>query len=109
MGLKDMQSEVDRYLPKGSDRSKKLAENLRGIVDRAASTHLHDVETLLDSYGHRADRSPPYEKRLNGTEIRMAVIKTNYRSTHPADRLSQGVAGLVRKRTDQTYEREAAG
>ena len=42
-------------------------------------------------------------------ELWRVFIKTNYRSTHPADRLAQGVSGLVRKRTDQTYEGEAAG
>ena len=67
------------------------------------------MATLLAPYGHRADRTPPYEKRLNGTELWRAIIKTNYRSTHPADRLAQGVAGLIRKRMDRTHEREAAG
>ena len=109
MELKDLQSEVDRYLPTGSDRSQKLAGNLREIVDRAASTRRYAVEALLSSYRHRAYRTPPYEKRLNGTELRWAVIKTNYRPTPPADRIAQGVGGLARKRMAQSHEREAAG
>ena len=33
MGLKDTQAEVDRYPPTGRERSGKLAENRRGVVD----------------------------------------------------------------------------
>ena len=49
MGLKDTQSDVDKYPPTGSDRSKKLPGNLRWIADRAATTQRRASQALLAS------------------------------------------------------------
>ena len=108
MRLKDTKSEVDRYRRTGGDRSEKLEENTRAIVGRAAATQRRDVEKILAAYGRRAGGAPPYEKRINGTELWGAVIKTYYRANRPSDRLAHGAAGLVRKRIDQAGEREDA-
>ena len=37
------------------------------------------AESMLAEYGFPTDMTPPYEKRFNGTELRLGAIKNFYR------------------------------
>ena len=115
--LKDTQSEVDRYPPPGSDRSKKSDEYPRWIVGRVATARRRAVGALPSPYDRRAGSTPPYENRLSGAELRREVIKpTTGLSIHPTglpkaflDLSEKGVGGRWWWWGGRTYGREAAG
>ena len=103
-----MRGEVERALPKGGWGAK-LADDLRHLVVKTSGDQRYAVEAILIGRGHRAERTPPYEKRLNCTELWWAAIKTHYRSSAASERKVLGVGELVRRRMARTRGYEISG
>ena len=85
LGLEEMRREVARGLPKGG-RNAKLAETLRRLAVKIPADQRYAAEAILSGYGNRVERTPPYEKRLNCTEIWRGALKTHYRSSAESER-----------------------
>ena len=75
----------------------------------ASSPEKFAIGEALGRYGHSSDKTPPYEKRPNGTELWCAAVKKCYRSASATERREKGTSSITLGRTNSTTEREAEG
>ena len=100
---------VDDHLPPRGPRSRGGGKNYREIAMNVASSHRFAIDALLEERGFSSERTPPYEKRFNGTELWWASVKNFYRFASLDERKAKGVMGIVTERLGRTTPREAAG
>ena len=93
--LDEMGGEVDRALPKGG-RNAKLADTLRCLVIKTSADQRYAAEAILAGYGHKAEKTPPYEKRSNYSELWRGPRKTHYMSSAESGGKALGVGELAR-------------
>ena len=109
LDIRDLQAVVTERPPTFKGREKGAARKYREIVMETASPCRFAAESLLAEYGFFTDRTPPYEKRFNGTELWWASVKNFYRFSSVSERKDKGVGGLVLGGMGRTSDREASG
>ena len=99
---------VEDHLPPRGPKARGGAENYRDIATNVAPSHRFAIDSILAEHGFSPDRTPPYEKRFNGTELWRASVKNFYRFASLDERKVKGVMGIVSERLGRTAPREAA-
>ena len=100
---------VEDHLPPRGPKARGDAKNYRDIAMNVASSRRFAIDSILAEHGYSSDRTPPYEKRFNGTELWRASLKNFYRFASLGERKANGVMGIASERLGRTTPREAAG